>query len=383
MVTFLKGKHITSSKHLNSLLGKEMKITSQNDRQYWSRIRLNRALRSQRRKNYNPNNASSALVRIGNRYKISFTESFNTHNDQLLQKLIVLLDLVETWAIKQEKRLILDFSEAYDIKIEGVILLYARVHAIQIQTNNTTIISVICSQNSSVNTILDKSGFYRLCGKRMSSSIKGNWVPMQSAVTSAPIGSQEELNARESLREAITFMGNCIQASNLDKDMSNSMYAAITESVSNVGDHAYLEINNNDEFDIALLGKRWWFLTERIGNQLFAVIYDMGMGIPRTLPKKGFFRIIEQYWKTNTDPEILKAAMEYGRSRHRQDKRGKGLSDIKQFVEMNPMGQLNIISGKGRYEYNSKTSAESVSDLPMQLRGTLIKWNVCLEPVQP
>ena len=135
MVTFLKGKHITSSKHLNSLLGKEMKITSQNDRQYWSRIRLNRALRSQRRKNYNPNNASSALVRIGNRYKISFTESFNTHNDQLLQKLIVLLDLVETWAIKQEKRLILDFSEAYDIKIEGVILLYARVHAIQIQTN--------------------------------------------------------------------------------------------------------------------------------------------------------------------------------------------------------------------------------------------------------
>lgn len=162
-------------------------------------------------------------------------------------------------------------------------------------------------------------------------------------------------------------------------------YNAITESISNVWQHAY----DDSFFDVPvpLELRNWWIIVQHVGDQFFIAMYDMGASIPTTISAKPWANeLIETISKlfdlkvlSSGDAKSIKAAVDYGRSRFKKDNRGKGLTEAKDFVQKNPEGSMLIYSGLGHYEYKTDGDKEKLETLGSTFRGTLIQWNLMLE----
>ncbi|GFM86088.1 hypothetical protein PSCICO_14870 [Pseudomonas cichorii] len=164
-------------------------------------------------------------------------------------------------------------------------------------------------------------------------------------------------------------------------------YNAITESISNVWQHAYDDVFFKDPVPIEL--QNWWIIVQCIQDQFFVSMYDMGAGIPTTINTKpwapalieSISKILEKtgFFILSVDAKSIKASVDYGKSRFKQDNRGKGLTEAKDFVQRNPQGSLLIFSGQGHYTYKTEGDKESLGTLSTPFKGTLIQWNLKLE----
>jgi hypothetical protein len=67
--------------------------------------------------------------------------------------------------------------------------------------------------------------------------------------------------------------------------------------------------------------------------------------------------------------------MEIGRTKTKQEHRGKGLNDFKRLTDACQGGKLRILSNKGEYQY-SFGLAQQVDNHEDSVRGTLIEWSV-------
>ncbi|MGA4576918.1 hypothetical protein, partial [Stutzerimonas frequens] len=172
-----------------------------------------------------------------------------------------------------------------------------------------------------------------------------------------------------------------IRDSGMDGEDGVKAFAAITESFSNVWQHAY----DDDFYKIPLPDeeKCWWIAVERINSQLFIAVYDSGVGIPTTLSKKPWYGELIADLLTRlgmsgaNDGLAIRAAVEYGNSRFKTGGRGKGLAEAKDFVSANPDGTMVIYSGSGSYEFKA-ANPEILESLPSSMAGTLIQWNLKL-----
>ncbi|GLK88065.1 hypothetical protein GCM10017655_11270 [Pseudomonas turukhanskensis] len=165
-------------------------------------------------------------------------------------------------------------------------------------------------------------------------------------------------------------------------------YNAITESISNVWQHAYDDVFFTQPVPEEL--RNWWFIVQCIHDQFYIAMYDMGAGIPTTISKKPWAAALIETISSlielrgykvvvSPDAKSIKAAVDYGRSRFKQDNRGKGLTEAKDFVQQNPQGSMLIFSGLGHYEYKTEGDDELLETLSSPFRGTLIQWNLRLE----
>lgn len=187
-----------------------------------------------------------------------------------------------------------------------------------------------------------------------------------------------------------------------------NIYAdAIQEAINNVTAHAYLDKNSD-------IPKRWWLLCEVIGDQLFLVIYDDGIGIPRSLEiylnnkefdftqyenKQALKECYENF------PELQHVSFEYlcsqlenmefpneipdhvkiylamigditRKTGKDELKHGQGSKSIKALVSSNENGILWLFSGLGRVKFINETEQPNLFCLPEYLNGTLIQWNI-------
>ena len=113
--------------------------------------------------------------------------------------------------------------------------------------------------------------------------------------------------------------------------------------------------------------------------------YDQGVGIPATLPLKYPKEMIHSALRNlgiigSRDGEHILAAMEIGRTRTDLPNRGRGLNDLRAFVDQSGTGNLRILSRKGEYEYSADKS-EVARNHKHSLGGTLILWSVSLPSV--
>jgi len=162
--------------------------------------------------------------------------------------------------------------------------------------------------------------------------------------------------------------------------IKKDIFRALSEAMNNVGEHAYL----NKHLSSEVLRGRWWMgasmsLKKNIFNLTF---YDAGVGIPKTLPTKYDMGIIRRALSLlpGFDPDdgaMIKAAVEIGRTRTRQDNRGKGLMDLHRLIDKSGVGRLRIISRKGWYEHEP-TKNKCGSNVGF-LEGTLISWQLPLD----
>lgn len=129
----------------------------------------------------------------------------------------------------------------------------------------------------------------------------------------------------------------------------------------------------------------WWMSASfSIGaiNSLTISFFDQGIGIPASLPRtlgeniKSLFNIL------NDDGRMIMAATRLGRSQTKSSHRGKGLSQVKDFISSmeRQNGYLRIISGSGEYLFNKRDDieTETTTNRKQKLQGTLIEWQVDL-----
>lgn len=316
------------------------------------------------------------IIRISSRIKVIAPETLNLFSPDEYADFIEFITIIRDHIYKGEKILI-DFLGTKSIKICALTVLYAHIDFFQKLTKNKKIIVLTRCKTSRLNNWFKVCGLWSLTRHNSYNSGISNSMEIVSAVAGLPQDTVAATTVKSKIRNILIFIRDTIYDGKISPEENNDLYAALTESISNVGLHAY----SNDELFLEFvsdIGKRWWILAHKVEDQLFLIIYDMGEGIPITLVKRDFFSLIKQMFNPKTDSDKISAAIRYGETRMQSDKHGKGLTDIKRYVENNPRGELHIFSGMGRYSYYTNSEKAETTDLPYSIGGTLIQWNISL-----
>lgn len=215
-----------------------------------------------------------------------------------------------------------------------------------------------------VKELLSQMGFSSFLGvdtiySDPSSNIK--YLQLQS-------GTYGDAQIAENISENLSRISGEIEHSNL-------LHEGLTEAMINSKKWAY-SASVPDEY------RRWWVCGSYNCNSNLStvMIYDHGIGIPKTIPTSGLFefykKIIENWGIIKIDDAYwIKAAMNVGRTASGLGHRGKGLRDIQQFILSTKTGVLRIISGQGEYILQSD-GTEQIKNHPIPLSGTLIAWQI-------
>ncbi|HGP3865614.1 TPA: hypothetical protein ACLKPT_001713 [Klebsiella pneumoniae] len=315
-------------------------------------------------------------MRVFSRVRIPAPSALDLFNPENYKLFIEFITLIRDY-INDGEKVLIDFRNTNAIKACAVIVLYAYIDFLQRQTKDKTVIAITTCGSARVNNWFKICGIWGITGFQRVTADKLNSMEIVSAVAGKTKNNQESAEAREKIKNVLKYIKGTIYEGKISVSDGQKLYAALTESISNVGLHAYSNETQFSEF-IADIGKRWWILAHKVEEQLYLMVYDMGEGIPVTLVKKDFFTLIAQIFNPKTDSDKIYAAVQYGETRMNSQKHGKGLPDMKRYVVDNPEGQLHIFSGMGRYSYNAANNAEEQFDLPYSIGGTLIQWNVSL-----
>lgn len=339
---------------------------------------LHRAEKLARRQHRKKNGSRRAFIpsRVFSRVRIPAPKMLDLFNAENYKTFIDFITVIRD-CIDDGEKVIIDFRSTESLKACAVVILYAYIDLMQRQTNNKRIIAITKCGSPRANNWFKKCGLWELTSFQTTNPHKLDAMAIVSAVAGATKDNKESAEARNKIKSVLKHIKDTIYGGKISPSEGQRLYAALTESISNVGLHAYSNETQFSEF-IADVGKRWWILAHKIEDQLFLMVYDMGEGIPITLVNKDFFTFIVQKFNPKTDSDKIFAAVQYGETRMKSQKHGKGLPDMKRYVVDNPEGELHIFSGMGRYSYIAQKDEEQKYDLPYSIGGTLIQWNVSL-----
>lgn len=339
---------------------------------------LHRAEKIARRQTRKKHNSRRMYLptRVFSRVKIVAPKALDLFNPENYSMFIEFITLIRD-CVNEGEKIIIDFRNTESLKACAVIVLYAYIDLMQRQTSNKNIITITKCGSPRANNWFKICGMWELTSFQTTNPHKLDTMAIVSAVAGKTKDNKESVEAKNKIKSILKHIRDTIYEGKISASDGQKLYAALTESISNVGLHAYSNEMFFSEF-IADVGKRWWILAHKIEDQLFLMVYDMGEGIPITLVKKDFFSFIAQAFNPKTDSDKIYAAVQYGETRMNSQKHGKGLPDMKRYVVDNPEGELHIFSGMGRYSYIAEKNEEQKFDLPYSVGGTLIQWNVSL-----
>jgi len=164
----------------------------------------------------------------------------------------------------------------------------------------------------------------------------------------------------------------------LAEGLTSDLYAGIVEAMTNTVHHAYPDLGGSELR--RFIGKRWWAISQERDGQLSIAICDLGIGIPRSLPRSASFSsgAVRAVWRglglDASDVSAIKVAVELGRTSTGKKGRGRGLSEIVAAANLSTEGRVLISSNKGVFtSFDGQTHAYNHSH---SVRGTLIYWTV-------
>ena len=155
-------------------------------------------------------------------------------------------------------------------------------------------------------------------------------------------------------------------------------YNALMEATKNVKNHAYPHDLFEARPDPAV--GLWWAAGAyfREEDELEFVVYDQGVGIAKTLKRKPLFESVRTLCPPElTDADVMRGAIELGRTSTGKLERGNGLWTICRLVEELPGSQVRLISGRGDVAFHADGAVtKKLNANPFC--GTLIHWKLAL-----
>ncbi len=226
-----------------------------------------------------------------------------------------------------------------------------------------------------VNQVLDHLGILRSFGNNKKfNSVQRNVVNWEHHEGGPPIDMIPLIPMLDRLTKLIT------------NQSSTSLEQGLPEILDNTADHAYSQIRDDGlNIDDAAHNRKRWYLFSNVGlNSVTVVVYDLGVGIPETLPhmNTGWQRVKERLQQRVTqqyrsDGNSIKYAFKHGRTRTELDHRGTGLPHLVQTIEKVPGASLTILSNRGAYNF-VKGEWSVPLDSQLSLHGTLVAWRLPL-----
>ncbi len=162
-----------------------------------------------------------------------------------------------------------------------------------------------------------------------------------------------------------------------------ALYGALMEAVANVKGHAYPD---DMPARVEPVSKdRWWAAGAYFpqSETLEYAVFDQGVGIANTLPKKPLWEIISRICPPEfDDADVIIGGIKYGRTSTGRAERGNGLWKICQLVRDVPSSSVRILSGRGEVTYFGRGKPiKKVNRNPFP--GTLIHWTLSLPAENP
>lgn len=275
--------------------------------------------------------------------------------------------------------LYIDLDNIKDIDLDGALILAAELDRV---SRHMGIRPYVDDANWSprIRAFLYEFGFYRIVdARRVSDAVHipkiGDHLAAEGLVVVKFItGNQADGRQAFALQNALIAEAPTVADSRLD------FYEGLLEAFTNAIEHAYHpEIPDDGLFKV----RRWWaggFVDNKEGR-LYMAVYDQGVGIPATLPRKPFWSSIFSgtafEW---TDARVIAGGLDYGRTRTSQDGRGNGLWSMCQITHGFDEAEVRITSGRGEVAYETGKPLR-LDDFPSRFPGTLVRWRVRL-PVE-
>lgn len=293
---------------------------------------------------------------------LNLTENYN--------ETVEFIRTLRSLAVGLRRPVRLVFSETKEISPEALLLLLAELYRCRKIFGQRRVTGTY-PKDKKIERIMEASGFFELLEVVPRNPIKDKRYPL--SYIKFITGSKLIESSARALREAL--LGENIKMGEIAK---KRLYRAITEAMINVVQHAYPK-NQRSRYK---LRNSWWMsghVNQRTGK-LVILFCDLGVGIPTTLPKvHGWEKIraalsILPGIKPN-DAQMIMAGMEIGRTSTGLEGRGKGLNDLKRFVDDTGGGELCIFSRKGHYKYEPG-KVPGLRNYNVSICGTLIKWSV-------
>jgi hypothetical protein len=273
--------------------------------------------------------------------------------------------------VRAGKRVRLGFQNTLVVSPEALIFLLGQVQRLQIEYGQNHVTGTY-PESKKIERLLNESGFFqalRVRG-RAPTQRRPNGTRFLKCKSDTHIRGEEIPKLRDEL------LGTDLR---MPASVGKKVFRALTEAMTNVNHHAY---HNKSVRNKQLTG-RWWLGAQlSVRKNLFTLtFYDAGVGIPKTLPRKYGWEAIRGVLSVlpGIDPDdgqMIKAAVELGRSRTGADNRGKGLLDLLKLIDQVGSGTIHIFSRCGWYSYTP--TAEFVKNDDNFVEGTLIKWELPL-----
>lgn len=259
-------------------------------------------------------------------------------------------------------KVVINFSNTKRISALGAVYLYSEIDRVQMKLSVKIRIRGVSVKQ--VRYALRMTGIFKLCGH-----------PDPPADTTIPIFRGKGDHRLDDITQYLmdtALLANQLGIDNWDhaERLANK---AIGEAMLNVKYHAYRPDENHDF---------WWVTATILDDELHVALCDRGVGIPKTLPEKAWFKKFAKTLKLGIDDaKMIKEAMEYTRS-SRQTRQGVGLGsrDIQALISEQGRGQLTIISGAGHYRLQAQDGKahETARKIRYDVAGTLIQWRIPL-----
>lgn len=181
----------------------------------------------------------------------------------------------------------------------------------------------------------------------------------------------------------------------LSNQARSTLYRGVLEAMANSVEHAY-------NAGHSLTSTKWWMFVGVFEKKLTIIVCDLGVGIPKTLPKnhsksvlEKIFSLLGENYSTNSDGALIRASTYIKRTRTEEDHRGKGGNDLRSLIEYYPQAILSIYSNKGTFTaYGQDVPkirkirgkrpliVEREKTYSQGIEGTIIEWTIPINSLE-
>lgn len=266
---------------------------------------------------------------------------------------------ISGFAVNERIPVHLDLRSCKEITLGAMVMLFAEISRARLATGFNEIIKILYpSEDTELREMLSGVGWE-----------KATNTPYQQLDNLVEQNEYFQSNNNPNLATQAVYKLLTSQGLELDLPEVKMFTRGVTEAMLNVINHAY-----EHEADATNgIGRRWWQAcyvgndTENNQKTMLFIIYDLGQGVLKSLPKEDN----ESY------TEHIERAMSYGVTRTGDPKRGKGFEDIKNAAYIRRKSTLLVGTNNVFYmKWRNRTHAE---ECKMPFFGTVVQWQINLE----
>ena len=281
--------------------------------------------------------------------------------------------------------LTIDFSDTENITAAAALALFAHVNMIQRSKENNGCFNFLCKKSPIYRKFFIKTGL--LSALKAGNNFANDSRLFRFGCSDNYIGLRREILDKMTEKERRLIKIIPERAEMLQNFFSYSR-TAFNEILLNVKNHAYPTSPGSNDRNGSFnhyADKAWWqmFWLVQSPNGIFlnVLVYDLGVGIPRSLSRhtEGYSNLFSVD-QIKDESHFMDDALKEGVSRFRGGGRGNGLHKLVEIVSRFDGSAFFIYSGKGLIRGGKDDISSSVATT--SLNGTLVEWTLRLSDTQ-